>query len=110
MFRSDKQNVFGEEWKRKILHKAIIGYQRILKQEEEGKTARNPLCKETAVRRRVKKLTGKSNWFREKRKKATEPWNGKKGKKGRKGSPEPARRPGNVFFIPYTAEVELKIY
>ena len=57
-------NRCNKEWRRKVLRKAMVGYQRVLKLEEEGKTSRNRLIKQTEIRRRVKKLTGKSSWFR----------------------------------------------
>ena len=66
-------NGYCEEWRRKVLQKAMIGYQRILLRVDEGKTWRNMLGKETRMKRRAKKLTGKANWFREERKREGEP-------------------------------------
>ena len=53
------------------------------------------------MKRRTKKLTGKANWFRERKNEEGEPWGGRKEKKKKD---EQIRRPDNVFFIPDTPE------
>ena len=53
-------NGYPPEWRKKIFWKALLGYQRIPKQVDEGLTKRNRLGKETRTARRAKKLTGKS--------------------------------------------------
>ena len=65
-------NGYSQEWKRKVVAKALIGYERVLKLVREGKTKRNRTGKETMLRRRVKRLTGQSEWFRKERRKLEE--------------------------------------
>ena len=97
-------NGYQEEWRRKVISKALIGYQRVLKLVDEKKTTRNRLGKETKVARRAKKLTGSATWFQAKKKREEESQKKDKGKKKAKKEEE-VRTPDNVFFVPYIHRV-----
>ena len=50
-------NGYTTEWKKKVILKALTGYQWILKMIDRGEMSRNRLGKETKMRRREKRLT-----------------------------------------------------
>ena len=102
-------NGYNKEWRRKVLRKAMVGYQRVLKLEEEGKTSRNRLIKQTEIKRRVKKLTGKVSWSRIEKKKEEKMLGEKQGRRKTSERKEGTdKQPVNVFFVPYTPEGELR--
>ena len=47
---------YSREWIRKVLDKALVGYERILFKTEKGLTNRNRVGKDTSFVRRYKKI------------------------------------------------------
>ena len=101
-------NGYGVEWKRKVIMKALIGYERIMKLVREGKTKRNRTGKDTILKRRVKRLTGQSDWFRKERRKLEEEIPGGRKKERKREVPKKSKKADNVFFIPFTRNSELQ--
>ena len=53
-------------WRREVLLGAVIGYRRLWVQEHQGTGQINRDSKVTSLKRRAQKLTGKSEWFKNK--------------------------------------------
>ena len=53
-------------WRREVLLGAVIGYRRLWIQEHQGTGQINRDSRVTCIKRRAQKLTGKSEWFKNK--------------------------------------------
>ena len=61
-----KQGGFHPNWIKNCLDSAIVGYSKMIKSEKDGKTPITHLEHACRNNRKIKKLTGKSNWFQNK--------------------------------------------
>ena len=92
---------YPTDWIARVLKSTLQGYKKILSLMDEGKTKRNRLGKETAKKRRIKRVVGPQTWFLSKRREGD-----KKGK-GRKGRGS-YQDPEVVMFVPTTPGSQLK--
>ena len=102
---------FGEQWIEEALRSAAVGYERILKGELEGKGRINRPESHGKTKRRVEKLVGKTNWFKEPKEKEEQgkTQGRKEAKEGKKkGKMTKKAKIESVLFVPYTKNSELK--
>ena len=75
---------YKEDWRKKVLKSALVGYMRILGKVEKGESERNGKGTVTLRSRRLKKLVGVREWHRVDDKPDMEPWKREGEKPGRR--------------------------
>ena len=56
---------YDAEWRKEVLKSSMKGYMKVLRKVQEGATQRNRIGQTTRMGRRYKKLSAKTEWFRE---------------------------------------------
>ena len=100
---------YSYEWRVKVLTSTLVGYRRILKLVDQGKTDRNRLGGSSMMSRRFKRLLGPTMWFKnQKREREKDTGAGGNPAKRRKLKGKEGKQPDAVMFIPATRNSILK--
>ena len=97
-----------EDWIQKTLDAVTRGYARMINKEIQGIQPINRPESLGRNARRLKRLTGKSSWFKKKGQNQQGPQPTNRGRTKQKGPPRQQEALETVLFIPHTPHSELK--